>query len=780
MRWNQHGKLITRFVTIFLLLVAPAYAQQSPAGSTEPPVDPAAVATAIRQNIEFLYSAQKPDGSWELQPLRDPAQPSHSIAGGQWGGMTALTTYALLASGESPQDPRIARAITWLKNADMIGTYALGMRAQIWRYLPKNQETFNYAKRDWLLFAQGIRQDPKQTGFGTYDYLTTDRSQRVDLSASQYGVLGAWGAAQAGVEVPLAYWMAVDTAWRRWQVVANTGGWAYTGTPNDAHPVNLPMTTAGVATLFITQDFTSAAQAIKCNGNYTNPNLEAGLKWLQDHIGDLLKSDAQKNQNPYYTLYGIERIGVASGLKYFGTVDWFQLGAKWLLARQNQQSKAWGDYGTSSFANNSFALLFLSRGSAPVAINKLQYELINLKPGVATNWVQRPRDIANVTAWMGNQIERPMNWQIVNLKVAASDLHDAPMLYIAGNQKLQFSPEDEAKLKQYVQQGGLIVGNPDCNDRIFSTSFRDLGRRLFDLDFRELPYDHLLYTIHFKRESMRKKPRWQSLGNGAREYMILLDGDYARSWQGQDHGAGESDFQMMLNLFQYAVDSGSMRAKGTAHIVLPRPGITPRQTIKVARGQYDGAWNPEPGGWQRLNAIMLNTASTALDVIPVKLASEPIPGDVKVLHLTGTGLMNLDEAARKTISSFVEGGGTLVIDAAGGNGEFVSSADQLLQSLWPEQYKQLDQPLKIDNPLFAAGGTAMKEFRYRGGVRSAAGLRLPSLRGIEINGRLAVLYSREDISVGLVGMAIAGVAGYDPATATDLMKNILIYANKSK
>jgi hypothetical protein len=36
-----------------------------------------------------------------------------------------LSTYALLAAGEDPQDPRIEKAVAFLRNADMVGTYAI-------------------------------------------------------------------------------------------------------------------------------------------------------------------------------------------------------------------------------------------------------------------------------------------------------------------------------------------------------------------------------------------------------------------------------------------------------------------------------------------------------------------------------------------------------------------------------------------------------------------------------------------------------------------------------
>jgi hypothetical protein len=88
------------------------------------------------------------------------------------------------------------------------------------------------------------------------------------------------------------------------------------------------MTAAGVATLFITQDYVHADAGIDCRGNIHSPSLEAGLKWMGDNFS-LIKPDGDYYD---YTLYGVERIGVASGYKYFGSVDWYARGSETLLA----------------------------------------------------------------------------------------------------------------------------------------------------------------------------------------------------------------------------------------------------------------------------------------------------------------------------------------------------------------------------------------------------------------------------------------------------------------
>ena len=39
------------------------------------------------------------------------------------------------------QDPRMVRAVNFLKSADIVGTYALGVRCQVWSLLPSTPET---------------------------------------------------------------------------------------------------------------------------------------------------------------------------------------------------------------------------------------------------------------------------------------------------------------------------------------------------------------------------------------------------------------------------------------------------------------------------------------------------------------------------------------------------------------------------------------------------------------------------------------------------------------
>ena len=79
---------------------------------------------------------------------------------------------------------------------------------------------------------------------------------------------------------------------------------------------------------------------------------------------------------PLYYQYGVERAGRLSGQRFFGPHDWYREGAAYLLEGQVRQDGSWigaTAAETDPVVASSFALLFLSKGLAPVLINKLNY-----------------------------------------------------------------------------------------------------------------------------------------------------------------------------------------------------------------------------------------------------------------------------------------------------------------------------------------------------------------------------------------------------------------------
>jgi len=392
--------------------------------------------------------------------------------------------------------------------------------------------------------------------------------------------------------------------------------------------------------------------------------------------------------------------------------------------------------------------------------------------------------MAQLSDWIGNQVEREYNWQTVNLQVPVEELHDSAVLYIAGDQPLNLTQEEKDKLKQFIVEGGLVVGNADCGNKDFADTFCRLGSELFpNYEFRNVPRDSVIFTgEQYRAAKWRVPPQVVELNNGVRDLMILIPlDDPARFFQLRQVGNRDFLYELMANILFYAVDQNGARLRGDTYIVRPDSSIHADRTIKVARLQYAGNWDPEPAGWTRLAAVMHNTRHTDLQVVPIRPGDGKLDQSFKVAHLTGTANFHLSEAARSEIKSFVDQGGTLIIDAAGGSSAFDTVAQSELKSIFPLGAMDV---LPADHPVFQAG-----EKLGRVAYRRFAALRLGKadrfrIQSVDINpnepvtnnSRPRVFYSAEDLSEGLVGQPIDGIYGYSPQTATSLMANLLTYA----
>jgi hypothetical protein len=757
-----------------------------------PPV-PAATTHEVEQALsgakKYLYS-QNRGGSWESSHAQEPRS-RDKLTGSQWGGQTALAVYALLAAGENPNnEPKLASAIEFLKKAKVSGTYALGVRCHVWLLLPQTPEVKSLLRRDAAALQVMMKTQGVAKGFYDYDARGTSYS----LSRSQYAVLGMWGAALGGVEIPQDYWRKVDAAWTAAQ--EPEGGWRYQK-GGRGYPVTPGITAAGVATLLIAQEQLMTDAGAQCNGNPATSAVDRGLAWLDQHFDLVASEDTFEREYPFATLYAVERVGVASGLKYFGQHDWYQKGGDYLVKRQNGDGswKAKDSY-FGAVPDTCFGILFLARGRAPLMMNKLQHGeqqepaapgATQPKPDALTalqklkekpvDWNQRPRDVANLARWVSTVAERDVNWQVLGPTATLRDFYDAPILYLSGTQPLKLADEVKAKLRQYVEGGGMVLGNADCGGKAFAASFQKLGNELFPrYEFRELPADHVLYAnAVFPRTKWKNKPSILGLSNGVRELMLLLpQADAGRVWQSRVVGGKEEAWQVGADIFFYAAGRKDLRYRGESTYVVENPKAAPTRELAVARIEYSGNWDPEPGGWRRLATLLRNDRRIHVDVVPVKLAAGTLANKFRFAHLTGTATFKLDDAGRAELKRFVESGGTLLVEAAGGSAAFANAADAEVKSLFPDAAPSI---LPTAHALFTAGDSKLEAVTYRPFAQKLVGnTKAPRLQALTVRGRAAVFVSREDLSTGLVGTSAEGIIGYSPQSAADLMTRLLLYA----
>ena len=698
-----------------------------------------AVQQAIDRACRFLWSQQQADGSWA----------GH---GGYPDGPAALAAYALLASGVSPMEEPMAKALDWLSKQESMKTYCLGLRCNVW--LLANKPTGGK-------YMQNLREEVtrliRSTKDGSYNYNSRgDGTSSGDHSNSQFGVLGVWAGDMAMGEVPLQYWRMVMDHWRGAQY--DDGGWSYRGGGKGAArgkggSSTPTMTAAGLATVFVCFDRLFAEQFLTCRAHADFGPLKLGPDWMDRHFAG--KGGGFRSGRSYYLLYGVERVGLASGYKYFGKTDWYKVGAEQLLGSQ-AASGAWGNV-----VNTSFALLFLVRGQHPVAFNKLEFD---------GDWNNRPRDLAGLTRWQSAALERTLNWQIITLKAPVEEWHDAPVLYLSGSREPKFTDEQLDKLRRFVWQGGAILSVTACGGRAYSTAIREACAKMFpDLPLAPVPADHELYGIHYR---LRGKPPLQMVHNGIRPLVIHTEADLARSWQLQLGRTDTSAFEAATNILMYVTDRGDLRRRGVSPWP-PPSAAKPARTIRLARLKYAGPWDPEPLAYERFSRLMALRAGWNLEVAAGVEIAELTPGAAAVATLTGTRAFRLGEAEKAALKRFVEGGGTLVIDAAGGATEFAESADLLVRELFGRTSLRM---LAAGAEVFRLPKMGIEKVSYRRKARViVGGSHVPSLRGVTVGGRVGVLFSKEDLTGGLVGCA-GDFVGYRGDSCFELMRNIVVYA----
>jgi len=420
----------------------------------------------------------------------------------------------------------------------------------------------------------------------------------------------------------------------------------------------------------------------------------------------------------------------------------------------------------------------MSYGSAPVIVNKLRYQATNANGKAEEAWNLRPRDMFNLARWISTDSERRVNWQVVDLTGRASEqLFDAPILLIGGNKPPKFSEQEIAVLKNYINRGGLIVGNADCGSEEFSKGFTDLGHVLEpDYEFRVLPDEHPICARQiYPASKFKKKIRIRGLSNGVRELMLIADPDLSKSLNLNDINSARETFQTWSNIIQYATDKSGLRQKGITQVSKLDPKIATVKKIQIARIQYAGNWNPEPGGWDEFGAEMHNQRKFDVETQTTELGK----GDLqkhKIAHLTGTGNPTLSDAQRAELKSFIDGGGTLIIDAAGGDSAFAIWVEAELEKIFGSTATdQLREVAPVTNRIYGSMGQPNVAVKYRRFAKDKVpqDRHEPNLRVIEKDGRPAVIYSREDIGAGLVGQHVDGIYGYEPESAAALMRSIL-------
>jgi hypothetical protein len=794
--------LLTVFGGLFAVFAArPAAAQDL----TNSQLTDEHVQKAISALVDALYARKNDNRAWE--PEKVPAGDSTR----QGGGYTALVTLAMLYAGQSYQEPGLRDAVEYLERFSMEGTYAVSMRNQVWAKLPPKFADRLTSDTQWLL--EGFSEQA-----AGWDYEPNPRAKRQDNSIRQFGALALWEAAKRGLKIEPRYWQRLEDGYLNLQLA--DGGWNYTG----EGPATGSMTAAGLATLFITQDLLHAQEALKVGVEKMSRQrtaIDNGLKWMDANFSPT--ENPGKNTWFYYYLYGVERVGLASGYKTFGGKDWYREGAAEIIHRLLKwdeparsftvNDNTWGSSRAAKVRTDdlAFGLMFLSRGRVPVAVNKLEF---------AGSWNNRPRDVANLTAFLRETSETDLNWQIVKMADGPETWLDAPMLYVASHESLPFlkalrdadfdieawvkqarefirqraagevpmdtpppqrpaSPELDA-LKRYLDLGGTILAIAEGGGRPFAKSVEEAGSLMYpQYEWQDLPEAHWAYTLHTPLKTRR--PPLRSLSNGVRDLIILApSGDLSAALQVNDTDKQQADFNALANVFFYASELNQSRPRLERHADFT--STAGGGDVVIARAVHEGNWKPEPQALNVFAAWLRESRKISITVADQPLASiADVQPRAALVVVSGIARQNFSEAQRQAVKRYIDSGGVIIFETAGGAkmSEFTASAEQMCADLFKRPVESLVQNRVLTGEGLA-GAVDCSRVEYRPYALQVFASRdtSPRLQGMSVatGKQPQIIFSREDISNGLLNQPCWGVIGYSAVSARNLLANALQHA----
>ncbi len=701
----------------------------------------------------YLYEQQnKQTGGWyDGKYHKGPEEDNQPEKNRNLGGPTAMATLALLVSGESSQDPRLAKAIDYLRGLDMYGTYALAVKVHVWSYLPDRYLDNLAADADLLLGGA----DPQRS---TWRYIVyPERSKDWDHSTNQYGILGMWQFAKRGGRINPKFW---ENAAKTFFDTQNPdGGWSYT-TGNSRQT----MACAGLTCLYVVQQemFRDANQPPERITKAIND----GLKYM----------DEKFTANPGhggYGRYGIERVALAGGVKYFGNKDWFETVASGIVKG-----------GGKNVVDSSFDLMFLSRGRVPVWVNK-----IKLREG---NWNNRPNDMYFTSRHLSRLGEHEVNWQFVELDRPVFDYLPAPVAWLSSNNDLALTDDEKAGLRKYLDLGGMLIANPEGSAG-FEDSIEKIAQEFYpDAKWVQVDASHPMGNLILKSDARGNLPV-KSLTNGVRDLILLPDRDWGLTLQKEEDLTKVLPGQLMTNIYAMVSDRGNLPNRLVREFPVDSGNRSQHPQVWIAQAKFgpEGKLgNPEPEAWTALANQLGADASLNLRWAPTPLSeigdgSIEVDGEQKtvaLLHLAGGPFeadYTLTEEEQQAIKSFVAAGGTVLVEGVGGRSEFAENMAKQLTPVFGAAASRINNVDPIITGSAAAAGKSVSKVNYRrfSVINMEIGTR-QRLNAISQDGRAAVIISSEDLSLGALGVRHWGINGYQTESARQILTNIILSAKR--
>ena len=797
---------MNRFVAAILTAIGLFVAIAAPVGAE---VTAEQVRKAIDRGVNFLLEKQQNDGSW-------PEMTSYR------GGVGALCTLALLNAGVKTDDPRMQKALDYLRSIPPQKTYVVALQTMVLARADPNKDRKQILRNvEWLENTQ-LTQGPNK---GAWTYPDMD-GNRGDQSNSQFALLALHEAERVGVVASHQTWRMARKYWEDNQNA--DGSWHYMHLPVGTGS----MTCAGIASLVIASDRAQPVDA-RATGDHiecclprpadSTDRIELAIRWLGQHY-----SVEHNPGDPVWTLYylyGLERAGRLTARRFIplpprpeqpSRADWYREGADYLIRTQDNPSGSWKGLRADEIPNpmnrwthweqplvgTSFAMLFLSKGRWPVLLGKLQY-------GDGDHWNRHRSDMRNLTRYVETRWKRDLTWQVIDLRLASVDeLIQTPVLYLCSSQSpLPKEPADRKelskKLRDYLDRGGFLMAEADCDCADFDTGFRDLMREVFpepEYKLQLLEPEHPIWHAEEKVDPRQLRPLL-GIEAGCRTSVVYAPSEASRPslsclWELSRPGRGvkysaavqaqvDAAMSLGLNVLAHATNR-ELKTKESFFLATTPPSGNQgeRGRLDVANLRHPGSCSVTPRAIGNLMDAAGRELKVRTHVRPDLLdITDPSLFDYHLVFMHGRTAFRLTDAERRRLKQYLTRGGMLLADSICASQAFSASFRQEMAAIFTD--RRLER-ISINDSLLstAYGGSDLRTVSRRDLKTADPDKRLepalqkvpPDLEGIKLGDRWCVVFSPYDLSCALEKKDSLECCGYTREDAGRIGLNVVLYS----
>ncbi len=425
-----------------------------------------------------------------------------------------------------------------------------------------------------------------------------------------------------------------------------------------------------------------------------------------------------------------------------------------------------------------------------MALGPIKYVVRQGKRVQYRDWMTDPADMKSLLLWTNNKLGIQYRSVESDFTHFSYDPRELPALLFSGHSHFVLTDQARAKLARYVLDGGTIIGDACCGWKDFNESFRHEMELIFpDRPLHTLLPDDPIFSTYYKLGDFeyqkddgsryRAEPCLEGIEVGCRLGVIYSPTDLTCGWDGHDHPRGlrvtiGQARQIGANYITYLLGNYQLGRFLSSTKIYYEATAPSRDDFVMAQLIHEGDWDPDPSAVHNLLRFARDNSTLQVKFKRVNVRpQDPRIANYPLLYMTGHYEFVWNDEQTRRLRKYLQAGGMMLVDACCGRMAFDQAFRHAIAKVFPD--RELET-LPADHPLYQVLYEVGKVHYTDRTTEDFGELSAPTLEGISLDGRLAVVYSRFDLGNGWEHFPHPYSYGYGSEDAMKLGTNVLVYA----